>query len=108
MSAVRQVAAYGDLIGDSDLSVAEADAISEALRREFEFVAHIPEWLADDKAVAGFGEHPTIAVGTIEHETERAYLISRGDDEDWFPKSQIIVYESTPDAELYTPADEQA
>lgn len=105
MSAARKVAEYGDLVGDDDLSLDEADAVSKALGEGHAFVAQIPEWLADDKAVSGFDDCPTVAAGAIEHETGKAYLVSHGDDEDWFPKSQIVVYEATPDAELYTPAE---
>ena len=108
MSAVRQVAKYGDLIGDADLSVEQADAISKALGKGFDLAAALPEWLASDKRAAGFGGCETVVAGYVEHETEKAYLLSNPEAEDWFPKSQITTYEATPDAELYLPGDEQA
>lgn len=103
MSAVRTVANYGELISDSELNVEAADAIAGALSDGAEVVAYLPEWLATEKAIAGYGGCDRVAAGALEHETDRAYLVSTSDGEDWLPKSQIHVFESAPDAAIVAP-----
>lgn len=108
MSAVRTVANYGELISDSVLNIEAADAVARALENNAEFVAYLPEWLAEEKATAGYGDCDRVIAGVIEHETDRAYLVSVSGVEDWLPKSQLHVFESAPDAAIVVPDTHEA
>lgn len=105
MRGVRTVSSYGDLVSDDDLTVDAADAIGKALAEDQQFVCWAPDWLVEEKTLGniGSGGCPNVVTGSIEHETGKAYLV--GDpatgDEDWFPKSQVIVYTAGPNAEFY-------
>lgn len=105
MTEPTRVANYGDLIR-SDLSVDEADAVARELANGAEFVARIPDWLYGKK---GFdGGLAGVISGELVYESEKAYLVGIEGEDVWLPKSHTQVYEATPDAELYLPADEQA
>lgn len=97
------VSSYADLISDDELSVSTADAVAMALTSDVEFVAWVPEWLAEDKAAIASPHHEQVVAGMVEHETEKAFLISRDDGEEWVPKSAIRRFEATEDAEIQTP-----
>ena len=99
------VSSYGDLISDDALTVASADAVAQALNDGVEFVAHVPEWLFGAK---GFDPGPEgILTGPLVYESEKAYLVEIEGKDVWLPKSAIRVYEAAPDAQLYTPTQEQ-
>ncbi|ADJ14526.1 hypothetical protein [Halalkalicoccus jeotgali] len=102
-----EVSSYGDLIGDPFLNVVRADAVVVELNAGRELVAYAPDWLVGQKDYPSTGGGEVVA-GSIIRETDDAILLGREDDEAWFPKSQILVFEAIEGVDLPAPkaADE--
>lgn len=100
---VRRISSYGDLISDAELDVSAVDAVAHELDSGSEFVAWVPDWLLSQKDIESSVHHQDIVAGEIEHESDKAYLVSVGREEAWLPKSQIHVYTQAEDAEIAVP-----
>lgn len=97
------IESYSDLIGDEYLNVSRADAIARELEAGWDIVAYAPDWLVGQKEFPASEFDEEVIVGMVDHETEKAYLLVRDGDEEWFPKSVIQVYEAAPDADIVSP-----
>lgn len=91
---------YGDLIGDEFLNVSRADAVARELAANHDLVAYAPSWLVGEKDYPSSDYDDEVVAGTVDHETEKAYLLVCDGAEAWFPKSMIRVYEAGDGAEF--------
>jgi hypothetical protein len=101
------VSEYAELEADSFLRSAERDAVARELneigeRADWEVVV-MEEWLIDDKAVESIPECYRVFSGRVERDTDKAVLLSQGQDEDWVPKSCSQSYVLAPGAEIDVP-----
>lgn len=92
-----------DDIVTKDLSRKEMESVARSLNDGVSSVLVMEEWLVDAKDLESVdGEH-RIFVGSVQSETDKAWLYAVGESEDWIPKSTSLVFESGTDEEIETP-----
>jgi len=77
-----------------DIGGRDVQAVVAALDSDHEVVAWVPDWLLDDKAIEPQTRKANVVVGALEHETDRAWLVSDSNGQDaWLPKSVAVRFE---------------
>jgi hypothetical protein len=105
MAEITRVEEYGDLVGDDDLSLQDADTLAGVLPTDEGRVAiWLPLWLAEEKPLTSAGKSDQVFVAEFgERETEKAYYVRQGNAGVWIPKSVARVYQAPPDADIVSP-----
>lgn len=106
-SDVVEVASYADLVSDDGLELQAADAIARALvQDDAGAVVWTEAWLAAEKDIAPVDGAGQVFQGSIEAETEKAWLLAVDGAEAWIPKSQARRFRATDGAEIAVPQSE--
>jgi len=86
------------------MTVQDVEAALAALESGWEVVAFVPDWLLEDKDCVPRDVNSNVVVGHVEHETERAWLVSDHEGRDgWLPKSVAVRFEAGSEAHLTSP-----
>ena len=87
------VESFDDLDGHRILSGCGSDMVATLLSEGVQTVVHIPVWLVEDKRVETVTGGGTLAVGTVEDYSEKAWQFVQNDEQPVFlPKSQVHVF----------------
>jgi hypothetical protein len=94
------VSEYEDIGGHEEMTTSDRDAMARCLQsglRDDVLLAFVPRWLADEKDIA------TVVTQPIDHETDKAYLVTIDGRDVWLPKSVIERFVPTVNATISVP-----
>lgn len=74
-----------------DITSRDAEVAGQLLTDGAGTVLWLQPWLADDKALSYAPGDVTVAVVSVEKETEKAWCVSQ-EGEEWVPKSQSVLF----------------
>ena len=98
------VSDYASMDGANLSDAGKRRVLTAFKQTDYDVIAHVPEWLAEDKELVNLKGARNLYPGTsIVAESEKGLCIDNADEEVWLPKSQIEWFRRGDDINPETP-----